>query len=141
MGNLSAVVQELKRERERAQKEVQRIDSVLAALGSLGSYGPSRHHVHCRSSENQSGAESAVGKAEGETQANDLSRRPQTNRGSPTRTLGKRQSTVEVSCLAYPRHDSSRENLSGRSIGSAWQVRRRTNECACCCWKPVALNC
>lgn len=44
MENLSVVVQELKRERERAQNEVQRIDSALAALGSLSSNGSSRHH-------------------------------------------------------------------------------------------------
>ena len=45
MGNLSAVVRELKTERERAQKEVQRIDAALAALGSLSSNGLSRQHV------------------------------------------------------------------------------------------------
>jgi hypothetical protein len=35
MGNLSAVVQQLRTERERVQKEVQRIDAALSALGSL----------------------------------------------------------------------------------------------------------
>jgi len=45
MGNLSAVVKELKKERERAQKEVQRIDSALAALGSLSSSGSSRQRT------------------------------------------------------------------------------------------------
>ena len=35
MGNLSAVVQQLRKERERAQKEVHRIDAALTALGSL----------------------------------------------------------------------------------------------------------
>jgi hypothetical protein len=45
MGNLSAVVQELKRERERAQKDVQRIDAALAALGSLSSNSSSRQHT------------------------------------------------------------------------------------------------
>jgi hypothetical protein len=45
MGNLSVVVQQLKRERERAQKEVQRIDAALAALGSLSSNGSSRQHT------------------------------------------------------------------------------------------------
>jgi hypothetical protein len=45
MGNLSGVVQQLKKERERAQKEVQRIDSALAALGSLSSNGSSRQHT------------------------------------------------------------------------------------------------
>ena len=43
MENLSVVVQRLKRERERAQNEVQRIESALAALGSLSSNGSSRH--------------------------------------------------------------------------------------------------
>jgi len=45
MGNLSGVVQQLKKERERAQKEVQRIDAALAALGRLTSNGSSRHHT------------------------------------------------------------------------------------------------
>lgn len=42
MGNLSVVVQQLKNERERAQKQVQRIDEALAALGSVSSNGSSR---------------------------------------------------------------------------------------------------
>ncbi len=45
MGNLSGVVQQLRRERERAQKEVQRIDAALTALGSLSSNGSSRQHA------------------------------------------------------------------------------------------------
>ena len=45
MGNLSGVVQQLKRERERAQQEVQRIDGALAALGNLSSYGSSRQRT------------------------------------------------------------------------------------------------
>jgi|CZKR01.1.fsa_nt_gi hypothetical protein len=45
MGKLSGIVQELKKERERAQKEVQRIDSALAALGSLSFNGSSRQHT------------------------------------------------------------------------------------------------
>jgi len=45
MRNLSVLVQQLRRERERAQKEVQRIDSALAALGSLSSNGSSRQHT------------------------------------------------------------------------------------------------
>ena len=44
MGDLSVVVRQLKQERERAQKEVQRIDAALAALGSLSSNGSSRRH-------------------------------------------------------------------------------------------------
>jgi hypothetical protein len=35
MGNLSVVVMQLKKERERVQKEAQRIDAALAALGSV----------------------------------------------------------------------------------------------------------
>src|ERR1039457_2696046 len=41
MGTLSGVVQQLKRERESAQKQVQRIDEALAALGSGSSNGTS----------------------------------------------------------------------------------------------------
>jgi hypothetical protein len=40
---MSVVVQQLKRERDRAQKEVQRLDAALAALGSVSSNGTSRH--------------------------------------------------------------------------------------------------
>jgi hypothetical protein len=39
MGNLSGVVQQLKRERERAQKVVTRLDAAIAALGSSASNG------------------------------------------------------------------------------------------------------
>lgn len=45
MGKLSGVVQQLKREWERAQKEVQRIDAALAALGNLSSNGSLRQHT------------------------------------------------------------------------------------------------
>jgi hypothetical protein len=41
MKHMSVVVQQLRRERERAQSQVQRIDEALAALGS-GSNGSSR---------------------------------------------------------------------------------------------------
>jgi hypothetical protein len=43
MANMSGVVQQLKKERERAQKQVQRIDAALEALGSVSSNGSSRH--------------------------------------------------------------------------------------------------
>jgi hypothetical protein len=43
MTNMSGVVQQLKKEREGAQKVVQRIDAALAALGSISSNSPSRH--------------------------------------------------------------------------------------------------
>jgi HlyD family secretion protein len=39
VGNVSGVVEQLKKERERAQKEVQSFDAAIAALGSLGSNG------------------------------------------------------------------------------------------------------
>jgi hypothetical protein len=39
MGNLSAVVQQLRTEHEQVQKEVQQIDAALSALGSLRSHG------------------------------------------------------------------------------------------------------
>jgi len=52
MGTMSGVVQQLKRERDRAQKEVQRLDAALAALGGVSSNGASTHDVSCRSQEN-----------------------------------------------------------------------------------------
>jgi hypothetical protein len=39
---MSGVVQQLRRERERAQKEIGRIDAALAALGSVSSNGAGR---------------------------------------------------------------------------------------------------
>ena len=42
MGTMSGAVQQLRRERDRAQKEVQRIDAALAALGSVSSNSVSR---------------------------------------------------------------------------------------------------
>jgi hypothetical protein len=42
MGTLSTVVQQLRRERDRAQQEVQRLNAALAALGSVRSNGTSR---------------------------------------------------------------------------------------------------
>jgi hypothetical protein len=43
MANLSGVVEQLKKERERVQKEVQRIDAALAALSSISSNGLRPH--------------------------------------------------------------------------------------------------
>ena len=40
MNNMLVVVQQLKKERERAQQEVQRIDQALAALGSNSNRAP-----------------------------------------------------------------------------------------------------
>lgn len=42
MGNMSVVVRQLRTERERAQREVIRIDAALAALGSPSSNGSNR---------------------------------------------------------------------------------------------------
>jgi len=42
MKHMAGVLQQLKKERERAQKQVQRIDEALAALGSVSSNGTSR---------------------------------------------------------------------------------------------------
>jgi len=42
MGNLSGVVRQLKKERERAQKALTRIDAAIAALGSTASHGKYR---------------------------------------------------------------------------------------------------
>src|ERR1035441_3146343 len=39
MGSLTVVVQQLRKERDRAQKEVHRIDAALAALGNLSVNG------------------------------------------------------------------------------------------------------
>jgi hypothetical protein len=45
MGDLSDVVQQLKKERERVQEQAQCIDAALAALGNLSSDGSSRQHT------------------------------------------------------------------------------------------------
>ena len=42
MKNMSVVVHQLRREREPVQKQLQRIDAALAALGSVSSNGTSR---------------------------------------------------------------------------------------------------
>jgi len=42
MGNLSVVVRQLKKERERTQKAIARIDAAIAALGSSASNGRQR---------------------------------------------------------------------------------------------------
>jgi hypothetical protein len=42
MKHMSVVVHQLKKERERAQNQVQRIDAALTALGSVSSNGASR---------------------------------------------------------------------------------------------------
>jgi len=47
MRNLIVVVQQLRRERERAKKEVKRIDAALAAWGRFSSNGFSRQYVPC----------------------------------------------------------------------------------------------
>ena len=44
MGNLLIVVRRLRKERERVQKEAQRIDAALAALGNVSSNGSSWRH-------------------------------------------------------------------------------------------------
>ena len=45
---MSEVIEQLKKERERAQKQVQRIDAALAALGSMNSNGASRMSAAAR---------------------------------------------------------------------------------------------
>ena len=45
MTSMSGVVQQLRKERERAQGEVQRIDEALAALGSTSPNGSLRQHT------------------------------------------------------------------------------------------------
>ena len=49
MVHLSGVVWELRNERERAQKQVERIDAALAALESLNTKGPARTKGHTMS--------------------------------------------------------------------------------------------
>jgi hypothetical protein len=48
MKHMSAVVQQLKKERERAQNQVQQIDAALAALGSVSPNGASRMSAAAR---------------------------------------------------------------------------------------------
>ena len=43
MKHMTGVIQQLKRRREDVRKQLQRIDAALAALGSIGSNGASRH--------------------------------------------------------------------------------------------------
>jgi hypothetical protein len=43
MGTMSGVIQQLRRERNRAQNEVRRLDAALAALGSVSSNAASQH--------------------------------------------------------------------------------------------------
>jgi len=49
MANLSAVLQALRKERQRAQHQVERIDAALAALGSLNSRGRAGKRGHTMS--------------------------------------------------------------------------------------------
>jgi len=49
MANLTGVVRQLRKERQRAQKQVETIDAALAALESLNSRGPSRKMGHTMS--------------------------------------------------------------------------------------------
>jgi hypothetical protein len=102
MANMSEVVHQLKKERERAQKQVQRIDAALAALGSVSPNGSS-HHVRCRSAENQSGTESAMGEDEGsQAKANNLSGRAQADRGGAESKMGEGEEGG-VGCLVVDR--------------------------------------
>ncbi|MBZ5689369.1 MAG: hypothetical protein LAP86_30580 [Acidobacteriia bacterium] len=48
MKHMSAVVQQLKKERERAQNQVERIEAALTALGSVSSNGASRMSAAAR---------------------------------------------------------------------------------------------
>ena len=45
MTHLSGVVQELKKERARAQKQIERLDAALVALGSISANGASRRRA------------------------------------------------------------------------------------------------
>jgi hypothetical protein len=49
MANLSGVVRELRKERQRAKRQVEQIDAALAALGSLNSRGQGRGKGHTMS--------------------------------------------------------------------------------------------
>jgi len=45
MKRMSEVVQQLRKEREHAQEQVERLDEALAALGGVSSNGSSRHYT------------------------------------------------------------------------------------------------
>jgi hypothetical protein len=89
---MSVVVRQLKKEREQVQKQLQRIDAALSALGNVSSNGASRNDVSSRSQEDQPGAESALGEGKGsraEGEENDLTGRPQENRGGSAGAVGE----------------------------------------------------
>jgi hypothetical protein len=77
MPNLSGIVQQLKTERDRAQKEVERLNAALMALGSLGSQSgrfetsPQRQEpetsIRWCAQENRSSSAGSVGELEGGT--------------------------------------------------------------------------
>ena len=49
MANLSGIVQELRKERQRAKRQMEQIDPALAALGNLNSRGQGRRKGHTMS--------------------------------------------------------------------------------------------
>ena len=91
MGSLSVVVQQLRKERERAQREVHRIDAALAALGnpSVNGASPSRRSMSAAARRKISLLRKHAGQAEDETEANDLGCWAQTDCGSTASTVGK----------------------------------------------------
>ena len=101
MANLSGVVQQLQKERDRAQEEVKGLNAALAALTGPESR-PSKKATYVISSgpqEDESRAESEVGKenfrhrsAYGEAQAHTVSRRPTEDCCGSTCTVGQGES-------------------------------------------------
>ena len=82
MGNLSGVVQQLRKERERAQKEVDRMDAALAALGGSKSGGPVRRQRRTMSAAGRRKISLAQKARWAKTRSNG-----QTGKAKPRRTL------------------------------------------------------
>ena len=93
MKHMIGVVQQLKKERERAQQQVQRIDEALAALGSAGSTGARTLSAAARRKISLA-QKARWAKAEGsrdEAEAHHLTSRPQADRGGAESTVGEGQ--------------------------------------------------
>ena len=98
MGNLSVVVRQLRTERERAQREVQRFDAALAALGGVSSNGSNRgrHSLSVSARRKISLAQKERwAKQKAKPSPHNVRRGPQENRCSSTRTLGQGEVAAE----------------------------------------------
>jgi hypothetical protein len=80
----------LKKEREGAQKVVQRIDAALAALGGTSSNGSSRHTLSVAARRRISLAQKARWAKHGsQAEANDISSRTQADSGGAASKVGE----------------------------------------------------